>query len=299
MVAPVKESMKWLILGADGQLGRAMQAELFGGENFFSALSHAQLDITDSLEIERVFGLEQPDVVFNAAAWTNVNGAEQEEAPARLINSYGPSLLAKACSGSGAKLVHISTDYVFSGKSNAPWDEMAITDPVSAYGRTKAEGEQLVQDAYREGSFIVRTAWLYSPWKKNFAKTMIHLARTEVKSIEVVNDQIGQPTSAADLSAQIHQMIARDVQPGVYHGTNSGRATWFEFARYIFELMGANPERVVPVDSAHDQSKASRPMYSVLAHQNWINEGMKPMRDWREALNEALPAMITAVNLGD
>jgi dTDP-4-dehydrorhamnose reductase len=298
-VAAVKESMKWLILGADGQLGRAMQAELFGGESFFSALSHSQLDVTDSLEIERVFRLERPDVVFNAAAWTNVDGAEQEETSARLINAYGPSLLAQACSGIGAKLVHISTDYVFSGKSNAPWDEMAPPEPVSAYGRTKAEGEQLVQDAYREGSFIVRTAWLYSPWKKNFAKTMIRMAMTEAKSIEVVNDQIGQPTSAADLSAQIHQMITRNVKPGIYHGTNSGRATWFEFARYIFELMGVNPERVVPVDSSHDQRKARRPMYSVLAHRHWIEEGMKPMRDWREALNEALPAMITAVNLGD
>lgn len=297
MVAPVKENLKWLILGGEGQLGLGMQAELSMTKNAFRALSHSELNITSSADLSRIFESERPDVVLNAAAWTDVDRAEEEESSARLVNAYGAELVAKECSRFGAKLVHISTDYVFSGNARFPWNEMTPLAPVSAYGRTKAEGEELVGRAYAEGSFIVRTAWLYSPWQKNFAKTMVHLALSDTKTIDVVNDQIGQPTSALDLSGQIRRMIERDVEPGIYHGTNSGEASWFEFARHIFEFMGTSPERIRPVDSSHYQRPAKRPMYSVLGHQHWIDVGMPAMRDWREALDNALPAIISAENL--
>lgn len=299
MVATVKEGMKWLILGGEGQLGLAMQAELLVAKNAFRALSHPQLDIANGADLSRIFEKERPDVVLNAAAWTDVDRAEKEESSARLVNAYGADLVAKECSRFDAKLVHISTDYVFSGDSRVPWSEMAPLAPVSAYGRTKAEGEGLVGRTYAEGTFIVRTAWLYSPWQRNFAKTMVRLAKSESETIDVVNDQLGQPTSAHDLSRQIRKMIERDVGPGIYHGTNSGEATWFEFARHIFEFMGASPERIQPVDSSHYQRPAKRPTYSVLDHQHWIDEGMDPMRDWREALDEALPWIVNAVDLGD
>lgn len=298
-MAPVKESMKWLIVGGDGQLGLAMKAELaeFGKE--FVSLSRSQLDITNGEEISDVFKRIRPDVVLNAAAWTRVDDAENAEMEAELVNSYGPGLLAKACASAGTKFVHISTDYVFSGVSKAPWSEAETLSPLSAYGRTKAGGERLVQEYYKEGSFIVRTAWLYSPWSQNFAKTMVRLALQETKRVDVVNDQIGQPTSASDLAAQIHKMIDRDVAPGIYHGTNSGQASWFEFAKYIFELSGADPDRVQPVDSSHYPRPARRPSFSVLGYQNWINEGIAPMRSWQEALQEVLPTIINNVSLGE
>lgn len=297
MVAPVKENMKWLILGGEGQLGLAMQAELSATSSAFRALSHSELNITNSAELSRIFESERPDVVLNAAAWTDVDRAEEEESSARLVNADGAELVAKECSRFGAKLVHISTDYVFSGNARLPWNEMTPIAPVSAYGRTKAEGEELVGRAYADGSFIVRTAWLYSPWRKNFAKTMVQLALSEAKTIDVVNDQFGQPTSALDLSGQIRKMIEKDVEPGIYHGTNSGQATWFEFARRIFEFMGTSPERIRPVDSSHYPRPAKRPTYSVLGHQHWVDVGMPAMRDWRDALDEALPAIISAENL--
>lgn len=298
-MATFKEQMKWLVVGGNGQLGRAMQAELSKSGIEVLSLDRSQLDITNKNEIMHIFKEELPDVVLNAAAWTNVDDAEGAEEDARLVNAYGPGLLAKACSLIDAKFVHISTDYVFSGVSKKPWAEGEVLAPVSAYGRMKAEGEQLVQEFYGRGSFIVRTAWLYSPWGGNFVKTMVRLALRETRLVDVVNDQIGQPTSALDLAAQIHQMIDRDVAPGIYHGTNSGQATWFEFARYIFELSGADRNRVQPVDSAHYPRSAKRPSYSVLGHQHWLDEGMVPMRDWRDALKDVLPAIINAVNLGE
>ena len=298
MVAPVKESMKWLILGGEGQLGHAMQAELSATKNAFRALSHSELNITNGAELSHIFADERPDIVLNAAAWTDVDRAEDEESSARLVNAYAADLVAKESSKYGAKLVHILTDYVFLGDSRLPWNEMAPLAPVCAYGRTKAEGEDLVGRTYAEGTFIVRTAWLYSPWQRNFAKTMVRLAKSEAKTIDVVNDQIGQPTSALDLATQIRKMIERDVDPGIYHGTNSGEATWFEFARHIFEFMGINPEQIQPVDSSHYQRRAKRPTYSVPEHQHWIDVGMPAMRDWHHALDDALPEIISEEDLG-
>lgn len=291
------QQMTWLIIGGDGQLGRAMQVELTYAGIEFLALNRTQLDITNENKVMRVFDEAQPGVVLNAAAWTSVDDAERLESDARLVNAYGPGLLAKACSIMHSKFVYVSTDYVFSGTSHEPWSEAEVPDPVSAYGRTKVEGERLVQASYRQGSFIVRTAWLYSPWGQNFVKTMVRLASREARTVEVVNDQIGQPTSALDLARQIHQMIDRGVAPGIYHGTNSGRGTWFDLAREIFLLSGADPERVIPVDSSKYVRPAKRPVFSVLGHDGWGRAGMHPMRDWREALKEAMPAIISAVSL--
>ena len=289
--------MKWLIVGGNGQLGRAMQAELSKSGIEFLALDRSLLDITKESDIARILKEELPDIVLNAAAWTNVDDAECAEEEARLINAYGPSLLAKACASIDAKFVHISTDYVFSGVSNEPWDEGAALAPVSAYGRTKAEAEQLVQASYGNSSFILRTAWLYSPWGHNFVKTMVRIALQEASMVDVVYDQIGQPTSALDLAGQIRQMIGRNVASGIYHATNAGQATWFEFAQYIFKLAGADPDRVRPVNSVHSPRLAKRPSYSVFGHQHWIKEGLAPMRNWQEALQEVLPTIIFNISL--
>lgn len=291
------EPMKWLIIGGSGQLGRAMQAELLSSKIECISLDRGQLDITKSNEIRRVFGVEMPDIVLNAAAWTNVDEAEVAEKRAGLVNSHGAGLVAQECSLVGSRLIHISTDFVFSGVSEVPWDEESKTEPISAYGRTKAEGERQVREFLPDNSFIVRTAWLYSPWGKNFAKTMLRLALQETCIVEVVADQIGQPTSALDLATQIRVMIDHDVAPGVYHGTSSGWASRFEFAQYIFELSGADPARVTPVGSSQYPQRARRPAYSVLGHKHWFDQGLAPMRSWREAIDDVLPELISAVDL--
>lgn len=298
-MAPVKEQVKWLVLGGNGQLGRAMQAELSGFGSTFVAFDREQLDITDGIEVSRVFGSEKPDVVLNAAAWTNVDEAEGSEEAAGSVNAFGAGLVARECEVIGARLVHVSTDFVFSGIAETPWAENSTPAPISAYGRTKAEAERVVRESLPNDSFIVRTAWLYSPWGKNFVKTMVRLALQEARAVEVVNDQIGQPTSVLDLASRIRKMIEHGVSPGIYHGTNSGQASWFEFAQYVFELSGADPRRVLPIDSANYPQRARRPSYSVLGHQHWIEEGLAPMRSWREALEEMLPAVISATDLGE
>ena len=201
-------------------------------------------------------------------------------------------MAAKHC---GAKLIHLSTDYVFSGEGKTPWQVDDRIDPQSAYGRTKTEGESRVFATYPENSSIVRTAWLYSPWGKNFAKTMTRFALNGKGEIRVVNDQMGQPTSAIDLAKQLVDLGLSSSPAGIYHGTNSGEATWFEFAQEIFKSAGADASRVVPVSSSEYPRPAKRPAYSVLSHDAWANTSVKPMRDWRIALEEALPAIISAV----
>jgi dTDP-4-dehydrorhamnose reductase len=236
-----------------------------------------------------------PKVIVNCAAWTDVDGAENSEAQALRVNSDGAENVAAGAKLCGAKLIHISTDYVFSGENVTPWRVDDPINPQSAYGRTKAEGEQRVLETHPERTLIVRTAWLYSPWGKNFAKTMTRLAIDGDGEVRVVNDQIGQPTSATDLAKQLVEMGISNSLEGTYHGTNSGQATWFEFAQQIFKLAGNDVSRVIPVSSSEYPRPAKRPSYSVLSHDAWAKTSVEPMRDWRIALADAMPAIISAV----
>jgi dTDP-4-dehydrorhamnose reductase len=201
-------------------------------------------------------------------------------------------MAAKNC---GAKLIHVSTDYVFSGEGKTPWQVHDRINPQSAYGRTKAEGESRALAADPEKTSIVRTAWLYSPWGKNFAKTMTRLAINGDSEVRVVSDQMGQPTSAIDLAKQLVELALSNSPAGVYHGTNSGQGTWFKFAQEIFKLVGADTNRVIPVSSSEYPRPAKRPSYSVLSHDAWTKTTIQPMRDWRIALAEAMPAIISAL----
>jgi dTDP-4-dehydrorhamnose reductase len=161
----------------------------------------------------------------------------------------------------------------------------------------KAAGERLVVNENPAQTYIVRTAWLYSKYKSNFVKTMLKLAQEEYKSVKVVNDQFGQPTLASDLAVRIHQMIDQQLSPGIYHGTNSGEVSWYDFAREIFILNGADPSRILPVDSQYYSRPAKRPTNSVLGHKNWLEEGVDPMRNWKGALKSAFPAILAQVEL--
>lgn len=291
--------MKWMILGGEGQLGQAISKELAKGGVEFIALNRVQLDITNQSDIKEWFMKESPDVVINTAAWTNVDLAELEEEKALLVNAFGPKFLAEECAESGVRFVHISTDYVFSGKATSPWNELDLTEPTSAYGRTKAQGERFALGGNPSGSLILRTAWLYSPWGKNFVKTILKVALKERKDIEVVSDQVGQPTSALDLAKQIHELVDLGLTQGIYHGTNSGQATWFELAQLLFSMVGQDPQRVKEVDSLAFPRPAKRPLYSVLGHELWKSSGMLPMRNWQDALEDALPEILQSIEQED
>jgi dTDP-4-dehydrorhamnose reductase len=261
----------------------------------FTAFGSKDLDITQGQVVRDLVSQVSPTVIINCAAWTDVDAAETKEALASKVNRDGAEYIALAAKICGAKLIHVSTDYVFSGESETPWQVADEINPKSAYGRTKADGEDRVLRTHPENSTIVRTAWLYSPWGKNFAKTMTRLALNGDGEVRVVNDQKGQPTSAADLAKQLVELSLSSLPAGVYHGTNSGQATWFEFAQEIFKLSGADVNRVIPVSSSEYLRPAKRPSYSVLSHDSWATTSIKPMRDWRIALIEAMPAIISAV----
>jgi dTDP-4-dehydrorhamnose reductase len=287
--------MSWLITGGSGQLGIAVSQEISERGILFHAWGSEDLNITQGPIVRDVIAKLSPTVIINCAAWTDVDGAESNEQLASRVNSDGAENIALAAKKCGAKLIHVSTDYVFSGENQTPWQALDQINPQSAYGRTKAKGESRVLAEYSQNSSIVRTAWLYSPWGKNFAKTMTKLAIKGDGEVRVVNDQVGQPTSAIDLARQLVELGLSTSPAGVYHGTNSGQGTWYEFAQEIFKLSGADVGRIIPVSSSEYPRPAKRPSYSVLSHDAWANTAVKPMRDWRIALAEAMPSIISAV----
>ena len=287
--------MSWLITGGSGQLGIAVSQELDKNGIAFDAWSSKDLDIRQSSIVSESIENLLPTVIINCAAWTDVDSAETNEAMASKVNGDGAENIAIAAKVCGAKLIHVSTDYVFSGESQSPWQIADAINPQSAYGRTKAQGESRVLANYSENSFLVRTAWLYSSWGKNFAKTMTKLALKGTGEVRVVNDQVGQPTSASDLAKQLVELGLSTSPAGIFHGTNSGQASWYEFAQEIFNLAGADVGRVTPVSSSEYPRPAKRPSYSVLSHDAWANTSVKPLRDWRIALAESMPAIISAV----
>ncbi len=273
---------RYLITGASGMLGRDLQSALVGRD--VTALGRADLDVTDlSAVTDAAAG---HDVIINAAAYTKVDDAESDEDAAYAVNAVGARNLAIAASALSAKLVQVSTDYVFDGSASEPYREDTPLGPISAYGRTKAAGEEFVRAEHPSGSYIVRTAWLYGEHGPNFAKTMVRLAGSH-ETVSVVNDQLGQPTWSADLAQQIVALLDAGAPAGTYHGTNSGQASWYDFARAIFTAAGLDPERVKPTDSSSFVRPAPRPSYSVLAHDSWGLAGMKPMRAWTDALTDA------------
>ncbi|MBN9633025.1 MAG: dTDP-4-dehydrorhamnose reductase [Actinobacteria bacterium] len=273
---------RYLIAGAAGMLGRDLRKALVGRD--LTALSRAELDVTDrDAVLEAVAG---HDVVINASAYTKVDDAETHEDAAYAINALGTENLAIAAARAGARFVTVSTDYVFDGHATSPYAEDTPRDPINAYGRTKAAGEELALAAHPDGTYIVRTAWLYGAGGPNFAKTMVKLAGSH-ETVSVVADQLGQPTWTGDLAARIVDLVDSDAPSGVYHGTNSGQASWFDFAKAVFSAAGLNPDRVTPTDSATFVRPAPRPSYSVLGHEAWAKAGLAPLRSWQEALADA------------
>ncbi len=262
------------VTGAAGQLGRQLVAR---------GASPLTVDITDA---EAVLDAVAPGaVVINCAAYTKVDAAETDEAAAFEVNATGAGNVAAACRARGARVIHVSTDYVFDGTATVPYEPGDPTGPATAYGRTKLAGEQLI-GAAGTSSTIVRTAWVYTGAGSDFVATMLRL-ESERDTLDVVDDQIGSPTYSGDLADGLLELSGIDAPP-VLHLTNAGQASWFELARAVFEEIGADPQRVRPCTSAQFVRPAPRPKYSVLSLRAWSAAGLTPPRPWRDALRAAM-----------
>ncbi|WP_433658647.1 dTDP-4-dehydrorhamnose reductase [Nocardia sp. CA-128927] len=273
-------SARLVVTGAGGQLGQ----ELIRLAPDARALGRRDLDITDADAVAAV--LEPGDVVINCAAYTAVDLAESEVAAAFAGNETGPAVLAAACARIDARLIQLSTDYVFAGVHDRPYETIDPTGPVSVYGESKLAGEQAVLKL-APNAHVVRTAWVYAGRGSDFVATMLRLER-ERDTVNVVDDQLGAPTFAADLAAALLELAGRPDAPRLLHATNAGQATWFDLAQAVFEGVGADPERVRPCDSSAFPRPARRPAYSVLSHRAWDEAGLTPLRQWQVALGDAL-----------
>ena len=286
--------MKWAITGGSGQLSRSL-VDLLDKEGVtYIAWSHKDLDVADDSSIS-VIKETSPDLLINCAAWTNVDAAEEFPEKATRVNQVGPRNMARAAKELKIPLIHISTDYVFSGQSRQPWSTDSKTEPMSTYGLSKLLGEKEISKNLDANFYILRTAWLYGPYGRNFSKTILKKALTSKDSINVVNDQIGQPTTTKSLAEQIFKVAQQNIPSGTYHATNTGQASWWDFAREIFELAGEDVERVRSSTSEDFPSNVKRPKYSVLDQSAWSKVGMETMPEWRRALKEVFPEIRKAV----
>lgn len=279
--------------GAGGMLGQDVVTCLERDGETALALTRADLDITDRAAVAAAFLGCRPDIVVNCAAWTAVDEAEAHEDEAFGVNGRGARLVAAACAASGARLIHISTDYVFAGDARRPYTEHDRCGPRTAYGRTKLAGERAVTELLPGSGYIVRTAWLYGAEGPNFVRTMIGLERRR-ETVDVVDDQRGQPTWTMDVAGQVIALGRSRAPAGVYHATSSGETTWFGFAREIFRLLGADTTRVRPVSSGAYPRPAPRPANSVLGHGAWASTGIKPIPGWQLRLHQGFPSLTAA-----
>lgn len=296
-------SVALLVTGGRGQLGRDVaDAANRHGLGLVAAGDLPMLDITDGASVRsgmaawlaraRAEGLRP--VVVNTAAYTAVDAAETDTERAYAVNAHGPAVLAETCAEYGVHLVHISTDYVFSGDATGSYRPYDETAPRSAYGRSKLAGEQAVLAAGAP-AHVVRTAWLYGVHGNNFVRTMLGLERTR-ETVDVVDDQHGSPTWSGDLAAGLVELAAAAdrVAPGVLHCVNSGQTTWCGFARAVFSELGADPQRVRATTTEHFPRPAPRPANSVLDTSCWAAAGLPELRPWREALSAAVAAGLLA-----
>lgn len=290
-------SLALLVTGANGQLGTDLLAAVREGTDVFArALTRKDLDVTDAFGVQdmvvgwaRIVRSDNPEhrlVVVNCTAYTGVDAAEDDEETAYAVNAAGPALLATASAKVRARLIHVSTDYVFPGDAERPYDVDDETGPKSAYGRTKLAGELAVREILPGASHVVRTAWLYGATGQNFVKTMVRLER-ERETVRVVDDQRGSPTWSRDLADALLALAGSDVPAGTLHATNRGDTTWCGFTKAIFEQLGADPGRVWPTTTDAFPRPAPRPAFSVLSPRSWDEAGLPPLPDWRSALTEA------------
>ena len=274
--------MKIFIVGAYGMLGSDLRKVLKNYELIIP--SSKDLDITNQNQVSQFFNENSPNIVINCAAYTAVDNCENNYNEAYEVNAIGPKNLAISCNKLNIPLIHISTDYVFDGNKKSPLIEEDKIGPKTVYGKTKSEGEKFIQE-FTKKYFIIRTSWLFVIHGKNFVQTMLNLSKDH-EEIRVVNDQIGSPTYCYDLAISISELLNSN-KYGIYHITNKGECSWYEFAKKIFEI-AKKDVNVIPVTTAEFPRPAPRPHYSVLSNQKWINSGFTPMRSYELALKEYL-----------
>lgn len=276
--------MMWLVAGANGQIGRTAASYFQSQSIEFSSFGSQDLDISNLNQVEDVVKSLSPSHILNAAAWTDVDRAEIDHERSLATNAIGPRNLAVSARKVGACLVHVSSDYVFDGGASSPISEVTKANPINYYGITKAQGDENVSIEYPEGSFILRTSWVYSRYGKNFAKSILRKAITSEDDIFVVDDQFGQPTLATDFVKKMHQLCLSDAPMGTYNISSSGSTTWHGFAQEILRLCDFDPARVKPIKSESLDTLAQRPKYSVLSDAKMRGVGLDPMEDWSEAI---------------
>ncbi|MGG1071858.1 dTDP-4-dehydrorhamnose reductase [Priestia megaterium] len=280
-------SQKVLITGANGQLGKEL-VELFTEKGFeVHGFGRDKMDITNQAQVQEMISTLKPNIVLHSAAHTKVDLAESEPEQAFSINAYGTRNVAVAAEAVGAKLVYVSTDYVFDGTTDEPYSEFSPTSPLGVYGKSKLAGEQFVRDLHSR-FFIVRTSWVYGKYGTNFVKTMLKLGE-EKKELSVVSDQIGCPTYTLDLAHVILELIDTE-KYGMYHVSNSGSCSWYEFAKEIFKISKMEVQ-VKPCTTADFIRPAKRPKYSVLDNLSVKLNNFKEPRSWKSGLREFLENM--------
>jgi len=287
--------VKVLVTGVKGQLGYDAVNELEKRGHIAVGVDIAEMDITDKVNVSRIMSEVKPDAVIHCAAWTAVDAAEDNEEKVRLVNAVGTENIATECNKLGCKMVYISTDYVFDGKGEEPWQpDCKDYKPLNVYGQTKLEGELAVAERL-ERFFIVRIAWVFGKNGKNFIKTMLNIGKTH-DTVRVVNDQIGTPTYTFDLARLLVDMVETE-KYGYYHATNEGGyISWYDFTKEIYRQVGYGT-KVVPVSTAeYGLSKAARPFNSRLDKSKLVANGFKPLPDWRDALSRYLEELENGTN---
>lgn len=283
--------MNILITGCNGQLGNELQLlEAKYQQHTFFNTDVNELDITNQLAVDDYVFRNQIDCVINCAAYTAVDKAEEQKELCTTLNTVAPSYLAAAVEKRGGCMIQISTDYVFDGTHSTPYVETDTPAPNSVYGCTKLAGE-LGVTKFCKKSIVIRTAWLYSTFGNNFVKTMLHLGR-ERKELGVVADQIGSPTYAADLAAAIMTIVEKGVKPGVYHYTNEGVASWYDFTKAIHRMAGIKDCNVKPIHTSDYPTAATRPAYSVLDKKKITDDYQLTIPHWEEALQRCMDSLL-------
>lgn len=292
-------SINILITGANGQLGHEMRNVLTGDARFNPIYTDVagdditRLDITDEKAVEQLVDDHGIKLIVNCVAYTAVDAAEDDEATAARLNAEAVGILARVAKRHGARMMHVSTDYVFDGNGHTPYTEQMMPCPQSAYGRTKLDGERLLLDTLGDDAVILRTAWLYSPYGKNFVKTMLMLGQSK-PALKVVFDQVGSPTCARDLAQAIVTVAtASEWHPGIYHYSNEGVISWYDFTIAIHRLAGITTCDVQPCHSDEFPARAHRPAYSVLDKTKFKTTFGVTVPYWLDSLEETINSLST------
>lgn len=284
-----------LILGGGGILGSEIIREAESRGFDYSAPRSYELDVTNPQSLKDYILNFKPTWIVNCAAWTNVDGAEKNPEQAHALNADAIQNLASAVEGAECAVIHVSTDYVFDGNSEVPYEVTDQTSPINQYGASKLHGEEILLKSSLLNAYVVRTSWLYGTNGKNFVKTIAKKA-LQGESANVVDDQFGSPTSARDLARGIYTLINVKPAPGIYHFANKGKCTWFRFAQEIYKLSEANLSLVEPISSESLQLVAKRPKNSELSTRKWRELNLGEIKSWEDSLADVFPEIIAKVN---